>query len=96
MEVLNVCVNLDALEDHDMYVWTTLQTIENGWDSHFFVGCNLFEFYAKMWQQENVEKWLPFFFCSNTYIWMRKFNIVVNFDFEGEMNHLIPLCVHER
>jgi len=30
---------------------------------------------------------------------MRKYNIVVivfNFDFEGEMNYLIPLCVHER
>jgi hypothetical protein len=30
---------------------------------------------------------------------MKKYNIVVivfNFDFEGEMNYLVPLCVHER
>jgi len=30
---------------------------------------------------------------------MRKYNIVVivfNFDFEGEMNYLIPLSVHEK
>jgi hypothetical protein len=36
MEVLNVCVSLDAHEDQNMYVWTTFQTIENGWDSNFF------------------------------------------------------------
>ncbi len=57
MEVLNACVNLDAFEDQNMYVWTTFQTIENGWDSDFFVGCNLFNFYAKcnskkMWQND--------------------------------------------
>jgi len=30
---------------------------------------------------------------------MKKYNIVViifNFDFESEMNCLVPLCVHER
>jgi hypothetical protein len=30
---------------------------------------------------------------------MKKYNIVVvvfNFDFESEMNFLVPLCVHER
>jgi hypothetical protein len=30
---------------------------------------------------------------------MKKYNIVVivfNFDFEGEMNYLVPLCVHEK
>jgi hypothetical protein len=32
-------------------------------------------------------------------IWMKKYNIVVivfSFDFEGEMNYLVPLGVHER
>jgi hypothetical protein len=30
---------------------------------------------------------------------MRKYNIigiVFSFDFEGKMNYLVPLCVHER
>ncbi len=38
------------------------------------------------------------FFGSKFYFWMKKYNIVVivfNFDFEGEMNYLVPLCVHE-
>jgi len=57
MEVLNVCANLNAFEDQNMYVWTTLQTIENGWDSNFFVRCSLFDFYAKcgykkLWQND--------------------------------------------
>jgi hypothetical protein len=52
-----------------------------------------------MWLQKNVEKWLPNFFGSKTYIWMKKYNIVViifNSNFESEMKILIPLCVHER
>jgi hypothetical protein len=36
-------------------------------------------------------------FGSDIYLWMKKYNIVViifNFDFEGEMNYFVPLCVH--
>jgi hypothetical protein len=52
-----------------------------------------------MWQQENVEKRLPIVFGSKTYIWTKKYNSVViafNFDFEGEMNYLIPLCMKDN
>jgi hypothetical protein len=38
-------------------------------------------------------KMITHFFGSKTYIWMRKYNIVVivfNFDFEGEMNYFVP------
>jgi hypothetical protein len=45
--ILNVCVNLNAFEDQNRYVWITLQIIENGSDLDFFIGCNLFKFYAK-------------------------------------------------
>jgi len=47
MEVLNACVSVNAFEDQDMYVWTTFQTIENGWDLNFFVKCSLFDLYGK-------------------------------------------------
>jgi hypothetical protein len=46
MEVLNACVNWNALEDQDTFVQTTFQATKNGWDSYFFVRCNLFDFYA--------------------------------------------------
>jgi hypothetical protein len=39
------------------------------------------------------------FFGSKNYLWLKKYNIVViifSFYFEGKMNHLVPLCVHER
>jgi hypothetical protein len=52
-----------------------------------------------MWLQETMVKWLPIVFGSKIYLWMRIYNIVVivfSFDFEGEMNYLVPLCVHER
>ncbi len=38
-------------------------------------------------------------FCSKIYLWMGKYNVVIivfNFDFEGEMNFFVPLCVHAR
>ncbi len=38
---------LKSLEDQDMYVWTTLQSIETRWDWNFSVICSLFDFYAK-------------------------------------------------
>jgi hypothetical protein len=38
---------VNAREDQNMCVWTIFQTIENGWDSNFFVKCSLFDFYAK-------------------------------------------------
>ncbi len=82
----------------NMYVWTILQTIENEWDSNLFVGCSLFDFYAKCGSKK-IGKMVPIVFGSKTYIWMRKYKIVVivfSFDFEGEMNCLIPLCVHEK
>jgi hypothetical protein len=49
-----------------------------------------------MWQQANV---ITHFFCSKTYLWMRKSNIVIiifNFHFEGEMRCLVIVCAHER
>jgi len=52
---------------------------------------------CKMWQQVNMAKWTPIVFGSKTYLWMRKYKIVViffSFDFEGEMNYSIPLCVN--
>jgi hypothetical protein len=52
-----------------------------------------------MWLQDYVIKWLPIVFGSKFYPRMKIHNIVVivlNFDFEGEMNYLVPLCVHER
>ncbi len=39
------------------------------------------------------------FFCSKTYLWMRKYNIVVigfSSNFENEMCYLVPLSVHEK
>ncbi len=65
MEVLNARVNLNALEDQNKYVWTTFQTIENGWDSNFFVGCNLFEFYAKCGSKKMWQNDYPFFWFKN-------------------------------
>jgi hypothetical protein len=44
-------------------------------------------------------KMITHFFGSKFYFWMKKYNIVVivfNFDFEGEMNYLVPICVHEK
>jgi len=61
MEVLNVCVSLNALEDEDMYVRTTFQTIENGWDSNFFVTCSLFDFYAKCGCKKTWQNDYPLF-----------------------------------
>jgi hypothetical protein len=57
VEVFNACVSLDAFDDQNMYFLTPFQTIEHGWDLDFFVGCNLFEFYAKcgckkLWQND--------------------------------------------
>jgi hypothetical protein len=48
---------------------------------------------------KKVKKWLPIFFGSKIYLWMGKYNIVVivfSLNFAGEMNCLIPLCVHEK
>jgi hypothetical protein len=48
---------------------------------------------------KKMKKWWPIIFGLKVYLWMKKYNIVVivfNSDFEGEMNCLIPLCVHER
>jgi hypothetical protein len=44
-------------------------------------------------------KMITHFFCSKTYLWMKKYDIVVivfSSDFEGEMNFFVPLCVHEK
>jgi len=46
-----------------------------------------------MWQNDYS------LFLVQKKILMKKYNIVVivfNFDFEGEMNYLVPLCVHEK
>jgi len=100
MEVLNVCVNLNALRSQNKNVWTTLQTNENGWDSNFLIECSLFECYAKMWYQ-TLAKWLPILFGSKlTYLWMKKYNIVVvvfNFDF-WKWNELFSsiMCTWEK
>jgi len=64
MEVLNACVSLDAHEDQNRYVWTTFQTIENVWDSDFFVGCNLFDFYAKCGNKKMWQNDYPLFFVQ--------------------------------
>jgi hypothetical protein len=48
---------------------------------------------------KKMKKWLHIVFDSKNYLWMGKYNIVVivfNLNFEGEMNCIIPLCVHER
>jgi hypothetical protein len=61
---------------------------------HFFVECAHGHMVAR-----KHGKMITHFFCSKIYVWMRKYNIVVivfSFDFEGEMNYLLPLCVHER
>jgi len=45
------------------------------------------------------DKLITHCFGSKTYLWMRKYNIIViifSSDFKGEMNCLVPLCVHER
>jgi hypothetical protein len=52
MEVLNACANLDAFENQAKYVWTTLQTIESGCDSYFFIGYSFFDLYVKCGSKE--------------------------------------------
>ncbi len=52
MEVLNVCANLNALENQAMYVWTTLQTIESKCNLYFFIGYNFFDLYVKCGSKE--------------------------------------------
>jgi len=47
----------------------------------------------KTWQND-----YPLFWFKNLSL-DEKYNIVVivfSFDFEGKMNYLVPLCVHER
>lgn len=60
MEVLNTYTSFDALEDQNTYVWTTFETIENGWDSDFLVGCSLFELYAKCGSKKQRQNGYPF------------------------------------
>jgi len=103
MEVLNAFVCWNALENQNRFVWTTPQAMKNGWDSCFFVRCSLFHFCVECAHGHMVArkhgKMITHFFCSKIYLWMRKYNIVVivfSFDFEGEMNYSLPLCVHER
>jgi hypothetical protein len=70
---------------------------------NIFVRCNLFDVYAECAHGHMVArkcgKMITHYFGSKFYFWMKKYNIVVivfSFDFEGKMNYLIPLCVHEK
>jgi hypothetical protein len=47
-----------------MHVSTTFQTIENVWDLDFFVGCNLFDFYAKCGSKKMWQNDYPLFFVQ--------------------------------
>ncbi len=97
MKVWKVWVNLNALENQDMYVWTILQTIESGWDSHFFVGYSLFEFYAKCgskqtWQIDyplSLDQKRIFGWRNTTLLWLFSTLLL-------KVSYLVLLCVHER
>ncbi len=99
MEVFNACVNLNALEDQNKYVWTTLQTIKNGWDLDLFVGCNLFNFYAKfstkkMWQND-----YPFSYIQKLIFGWRNTTFLSLFStliLKVKWIFFVPLYVHER
>ncbi len=97
MEVWKAWVNLNAFEDQDMYVWTTLQTIENGWDSNFFLGCSLFDLYAKCGSKQRWQIDYPLYldqkhifgWGNTTLLWL--FSILIL-----KVSCLVPLCVHKR
>ncbi len=55
---------LRSHEDQNMHVSTTFQTIENVWDLDFFVGCNLFDFYAKCGSKKMWQNDYPLFFVQ--------------------------------
>ncbi len=59
-----VC-QLKCIGDQNRYVWTTFQTIEFGWDLDFFVGSNLFKFYAKCHTKKTWWNDFPFFWVQN-------------------------------
>jgi hypothetical protein len=53
----------------------------------------------KIWEQRNLAIWLPIVFGSKTYLWMKKYNIVVivfSFNFEGEMNFNSIMCIWKK
>ncbi len=81
-----------------MYVWTTFQTIENGWDSNFFVGCSLFGLYAKCGSKQTWQTNYPLSLDQKVSLdeEIQHYCDYFQPDFKVEMRCLVTLCVHER